>query len=349
MAWYEEPGLDDPFDAPLEGERIDEDRDEEEDPSAETALREVISILLWLRFSGKLSAKMICIMFWWLGKAGLGGPNDIGKYSKKPGDPSEGNYQKFLDRALGFQQQSKSLARLNVPGWSPSIGARVVHQIAVVPPAEALHAELAEDSSVRARLREAVADGELPPAYHDHAVVRRFPPATVLPLSLYLDGTPYSKKDSVLGVFVCNILSGARHLICILRKANICRCGCRGWCSLWPIMAMLHWSFAQLAVGEFDSAPSPGLVWDEYRESLGGGALLLVGCLLHIKLDWKEASESMGFPNWGTLLYPCLWCTAERDSLHTPPRASASTERLSSSQPSIIMKGRATLAKLRSI
>ena len=91
-------------------------------------------------------------------------------------------------------------------------------------------------------------------------------------------------------------------------------------------MAMLHWSFAQLAVGEFDSAPSPGLVWDEYRESLGGGALLLVGCLLHIKLDWKEASESMGFPNWGTLLYPCLWCTAERDSLHTPPRASASTE-----------------------
>ena len=52
MAWYEEPGLDDPFDAPLEGERMDEDRDEEEDPSAETALREVISILLWLRFLG---------------------------------------------------------------------------------------------------------------------------------------------------------------------------------------------------------------------------------------------------------------------------------------------------------
>ena len=50
MAWYEEPGLADPSDAPSEGERIDEDRDEEEDPSAETALREVISILLWLRF-----------------------------------------------------------------------------------------------------------------------------------------------------------------------------------------------------------------------------------------------------------------------------------------------------------
>ena len=54
--------------------------------------------------------------------------------------------------------------------------------------------------------------------------------------------------------------------------------------------------------------------------------MLLVGCLLHIKLDWKDASESMGFLNWGTLLYPCFWCTAERDSLHTPPRAIASTE-----------------------
>ena len=228
-----------------------------------------------------------------------------------------------LDRALGFQQRKDALARLDIPGYSASIGARVVHRISVVPPHEALHEEFAEDTSVRVRLREAVANGELPRAYYDHAVVRRYPLGVVVPLSLYLDGTPYSKKDSVLGVFVNNLLSGRRHLICVLRKSNLCRCGCRGWCSIWPLMAMLHWSFAHLASGELPSSPCPGLFWDEYRDSLGGGALLLVACLLHIKLDWKEAAETMGFPSWGSHSFPCLWCNAERDSMHV---LGASTE-----------------------
>ena len=70
-----------------------------------------------------------------------------------------------------------------------------------------------------------------------------------------------------------------------------------------------------LAAGTWPSRPCPGLVWDLDRDALGGKALLLIACVLHIKCDWKEAAETFGFPSWGSLLWPCLWCFAERSTL----------------------------------
>ena len=34
---------------------------------------------------------------------------------------------------------------------------------------------------------------------------------------------------------MCNLVSGARHLVAVLKKKDLCRCGCRGWCSIRPI------------------------------------------------------------------------------------------------------------------
>ena len=110
-------------------------------------------------------------------------------------------------------------------------------------------------------------------------------------------------------------MTGVRHLMAVQRKIRLCRCGCRGWCSLWPVLHMIHWSSAALAEGEFPGRPCVGVAWSEAAEAIGGGLLALRGALLHIKLDWGEAASSMAFPNWASALHPCFGCNCERDSM----------------------------------
>ncbi len=90
-----------------------------------------------------------------------------------------------------------------------------------------------------ARLREWVESAQRPPCYETHPVVSDVPPNTVWPLAIYLDGVGSIKRDSVLGIWVLNLVSMWRHLIAAIPKRDMCRCSCRHWCTLWPVLAFL--------------------------------------------------------------------------------------------------------------
>ena len=89
--------------------------------------------------------------------------------------------------------------------------------------------------------------------YYEHPLVMASEPGTVWPFSLYLDAVPFSKLDSLLGFFLVNEVNGARHLLGTLRKSSVCRCGCKAWCSLWPVLRFLWWSVAACMSGRFPS------------------------------------------------------------------------------------------------
>ena len=138
---------------------------------------------------------------------------------------------------------------------------------------EILNAEIMHDPPLHVSLREAVLDRTLPRSYFEHPFVQTAADGQwPFPLALYFDAMPYIKRDGVLAVVLVNILSGARHLLAVLRKSTLCRCGCAGWCSVWPILANLHWTLAALREGRYPSAGPPGMVWDEDsdRALLGG-------------------------------------------------------------------------------
>ena len=98
------------------------------------------------------------------------------------------------------------------------------------------------------RLQEAIQDGNFPPAYDQHPVVQgSSPDDPVLPVALYLDGLPYTLTDSVLGIWLINMLTGVHHCLIVLRKRLCCKCGCRGWCTLYKIWTYLHWSLKAMA------------------------------------------------------------------------------------------------------
>ena len=80
-----------------------------------------------------------------------------------------------------------------------------------LPVHEAIEEEFREDPSILLRLEEAVADGSLPVCYHEHVLVKGAS-EPVLPMSLFVDGLPYSNADGVVGFWVVNEITLTRHL-----------------------------------------------------------------------------------------------------------------------------------------
>ena len=75
-----------------------------------------------------------------------------------------------------------------------------------------------------------------------------------IPLAVYLDGvSPTSvlagRSDSLLGVWVVNLVTWKRHLLSVTRGLDMCRCGCKWWCTLYPIFCALAFQSHQCYCG----------------------------------------------------------------------------------------------------
>ena len=161
-----------------------------------------------------------------------------------------------------------------------------------------------------ALLRGHVVAGTLPPVYTEHPVAVASS-MQAQPLALYMDGVPTTKRDGVLGIWVYFLLSDERHLCCVIKKSRLCKCGCRGWHSLFKIFLWLAWSLLTMATGD-----QPFGTWDQesftdaIRLGLVGSQLLFRAALCAIKGDWQEFCSTFGFANWKTANPPCYGCWA---------------------------------------
>jgi len=284
---------------------------EEASSQAEAGI-ELAELLLQLRCDGRLTAKDACLISHWAAEAGAQGP--VKELALGPGRPS-GHYQRHLDRKAGLRGQSQDFYEIAVPAHTKHNVDRTVHKVRVVPPHECLHRECVEDPDIAPKVK----DTEWPPSVVQHKVFRDSS-GTAVPPALYVDAAEYATRGSILIFVLCNLVSGARHLCCVLKKKDFCRCGCRGWCTLRPIMEFLNWSFGALARGRFPASRHDGAQWlpDEgHRQSLADLPLSLVGAVAQVKGDWAEFSHSFGFPSWRHAEYPCIWCCCDRDSMYT--------------------------------
>eukprot|EP00969_Alexandrium_andersonii_P151293 6689665-Alexandrium_andersonii.AAC.1 len=89
--------------------------------------------------------------------------------------------------------------------------------------------------------------GNLPPTFWKHPVYQA-KKQQAYPVGYFSDAVPHTKKDSFI-VFYWSCLLGdtKRHMICSVRKADLCKCGCKGFCTLGAILRMIAWSFNALA------------------------------------------------------------------------------------------------------
>ena len=163
-----------------------------------------------------------------------------------------------------------------------------------------------------------VAANELPPTYTDHPLVRqgRDEGFKVLPLALYLDGVSFQRKDSVLGVWVYSLVTRKRHLLSVLRRSEICNCGCKGWCSFEPIFQMIAWSLESMCHGCWPSERHDGSAFPDNdpcgRADRGGQHFGWRAAVVLLKGDWSELHHTLGLPSWSDTISPCPWCFVDK-------------------------------------
>ena len=178
-----------------------------------------------------------------------------------------------------------------------------------------------EDHSFRVKLHEAVHNKTLPPSYDDHPVVTSSD-ELVVPVGIYMDSLPYSLVDSVLGVWLINYITGARHILMLIRKRSVCACGCRGWCTYHNILVWINWCAEILAAGIHPSSRHDGEPFlefhDEARIDLAGAAMRFKCAVIKLKGDWQEFAERLGFPTWQSGTRPCFCCNGFGSLLYSP-------------------------------
>lgn len=320
-AWEQEPH---PWDRDSDSENDHHgwDQSDNEDDSInwdslspEEAGDELASRLLTLQNRGALSAKAVCSLAFFAKRAGAVG--FVSKLSHNP-EAASGHFQRHLDSVLFFTDEKKKLYDLPCPGHTRYDKERVTHIISTIPFQEELANELAENPELGPTLDKMVQNNELPADYYQHPVVRANPGERVYPVSMYLDGVAHSKVDNVLGITISNLVSGTRHLCIALRKSLLCRCGCRGWCTLRPIWVFVHWCLVSMSQGVFPTSRHDSSAWlptDELRESLQGFTLGLKCALIQIKADWGEFGKSLGLTQWNHKLRPCPFCDVTHEEL----------------------------------
>ena len=171
----------------------DSSEEDQFNQSQPRAGRELVDLLIYLRLAGKLSARVVCVLAWWAHRAGAcGGVAELGKH---PYLRSTGQYQRHFDAHVNFTTGRRRQAKLKVPGHAPHFNRRVLHEIAVRPPHEALHDELVGDENAEVVLREALHERSLPPSYWQHPIVRKSA-VPVWPVAFSLTGCPPPKKTA---------------------------------------------------------------------------------------------------------------------------------------------------------
>ena len=302
----------------LTGENSDEESDDEYlQATGEEAGHYFVHALLEQHFQGKMSAKQLCTLCWWASRAGARGPAAQNAFNPAA---QTGHFQRHVDTVtgIGLERAKGGKYYLDVPGHHKHDASRTSHSMPVQCPREALHEEVANGPSILARLEETLELNEWEDAYWQHPIVQSH--EKVLPVALYVDGVPVTNNDGFVGFFVYNLITNKRHLVAILRKSNMCKFGCRGWCSIYPILEWLHWSFTAMAEGTFPTRGHNGVVFGEsdgVRFNLAGMPLGYVACALQIKCDWMECVTTFGFASWQSLLYPCPFCRATIEDMYT--------------------------------
>eukprot|EP00959_Pyramimonas_sp_CCMP1952_P040092 838015-Pyramimonas_sp.AAC.1 len=117
-------------------------------------------------------------------------------------------------------------------------------------------------------------------------------------------------------------LTKSRTLLCVIKKSDMCQCGCRGFCTWGAICRILVWSFNTLALGKWPATNHLGEPFGDWRGDYRGFDLYdgFAGALIEYRADLLELIGMLGVKNWKNPLNPCLCCSTTRPAGLEQPR-----------------------------
>ena len=85
---------------------------------------------------------------------------------------------------------------------------------------EELEEKMKDIEGWEADLEEKINEGQFPKAFLEHLVVTQLKEEnnkqSILPLSMFIDGVPYSNVDEIEGIWIINMLTERMHFVCCI-------------------------------------------------------------------------------------------------------------------------------------
>jgi len=270
---------------------------------------------------GDLTAKTFCELAYNATKAGAVG--DIKDWGMAPSNDQTGHFSRHVERMIrrrGFHVVQPAL--LEVPCQPRASRSRTTVQVGCRPFHELLHHDVNQPARM-VELRHKLATTDWPDVYRNHDVVARATPGElVLPLGVFIDAAQYGgaaagRDKSILVMSVVDLCTHTRHVGIVFRKHLQCRCGCKGYCSVYRLLTFLRWSVESLAAGEY-----PMFDWDSRkftdaaRQNLGGKPLGFKGAVCYMMADWEGVCSHYSVPTWKSNLHCCPLCNAPKTDMY---------------------------------
>jgi hypothetical protein len=289
----------------------DSDEFDYEKVDPETAGDSLYEFLVSLKLDSVISARHACIIAFWATKAGAIG--SINLLSLRP-DAQSGKFSRKFDSAVGTKPELGNMYSLGLALRPRHDATRVWSEIPILCLLEELVAEIESDPEVLQAFGRAKEADELPPLYYEHLAVRTAgPDDVVLPISLYVDAVAHHRLDSTLGFWGYVTTGGRRHLLTVVRRSELCSCGCRGWCTLFPIWLSTSWQLSSLVEGRYPTVRHDGLPFreqEQHRQARAGQLLPFKAMCLFLKSDLVEYSHTLGLAAHNDTIAPCPFCFA---------------------------------------
>ena len=300
---------------PWEAGAASDSESDSEHAEGEEAGEALAQMLLHMVFAGKMSAKTACVIAWWASRAGAVGIKDL---AFRPSDPATGHYQRKIDSISGIDLRNHNRYLMTVPGTLRYDCSRSTFELPIVLPHETVEIELANNPDLPRQLAEKIANADMPASYAQH-IVRQAHAGPVLPIAIFIDGVQFNKRTGMLAFYCYNLVSDVRHMLCVVRRNELCHCGCKGWCSVYAILNTIRWSLRQLALKRHPAVRHDNTPWkarfDDYRSEVAGQDLAMRACLLFYKGDWAEYCHTFGLAGWSTRTSPCPFCKTTADAM----------------------------------
>ena len=280
-----------------------------EDPPGEALLQ----FLLSQHASGQMNAKQISIISFYGEKAGI---KELAGLGLPPDNKGTGDYKRKVDQYLRGTHHTTYL--LPVPVFDKSKGARCIKKLHTLPIHEMVEKELKGlDAAALASQFKA------PPNYKGNKIVQELHAKgmKVAPLSIFIDGVQISTRDSLVAVTVQNLWVGKQWLVAGIRKKLLCRCGCRGFCTLFGLFEWIRWSLKAMVAGVMPAQRHDGTEWtaeDAQRVPTKGAKMTHPA--VQLRADWAELVQLVAAPTWKSSLHPCILCRATKANMWSLPK-----------------------------
>ena len=134
-----------------------------------------------------------------------------------------------------------------------------------------------------------------------------------LPVAIYMDEVAYSsalagRSDTVIGFSVINLLTNKRHPAAVIRSLDQCRCGCRGWCTVFVVLLNIAWQFLAMAEGRTPPLRHDNTPWAADDPAGVSRLLGFTTAIIRITGDWAEFVKTLGLMAWSSVFIPCFLC-----------------------------------------